>query len=595
MDCTTLLENLRKFEAPRHEALLKRLKEFNHHNQNWFGSPLPQGQDHTEIVKEIFRVIREPFGSSKGKCDVDDMEHEDADNIANAELLKELCGCLKILSRAKEFAHAISNVKGCFSTVLAYGNVTGERVLDCVDSSKKYSTNQQILELMNETETEALRVICNSVFHSKDSRSVYKEHCCSQYVTNRLRDQGVLQHHDSRVNSVLVKILFIMSALDTKERDNMRFAFNTVGALINLLERSLRSINENKTYCENDAQRRVFDLQLEEIREILKTLFNLTVKLCDETTLEESDCRNYCLLVEIVKEILTKPFFKCFLHNGLVSDVANVCINLPQSCLSKLVPGVRRRKWEDPVPHKDGYPLEYELKDMSAVVTLVDCLDKELQKGCDVQGNTSQAFSVLVSLCHICRCLRSVRKYLRIQVLPPIRDVSIQPEEADTLKGRIIKLMTHPVINIKTIAADFLFVLCKENPDRLVKHTGYGNAAGLLASRGMLGGRNSKISNDYSSDEDDSDTEEYTAVADMVDPITGGIALKKDGNPCENMTDEEKEANATELMKLVDKMSSLDVIKPAIVGEDGQPQVVDSIEARHLIETRLEKVKEDTK
>ena len=58
-----------------------------------------------------------------------------------------------------------------------------------------------------------------------------------------------------------------------------------------------------------------------------------------------------------------------------------------------------------------------------------------------------------------------------------------------------------------------------------MKHTGYGNAAGLLASRGMLGGRKSKISNDYSSDEDDSDTEEYTAVADMVDPITGLVII----------------------------------------------------------------------
>ena len=71
--------------------------------------------------------------------------------------------------------------------------------------------------------------------------------------------------------------------------------------------------------------------------------------------------------------------------------------------------------------------------------------------------------------------------------------------------------------------------------------------------------------------------------------------MKKDGKPCENMTDEEKEANATELMKLIDKMSSLDVIKPAIVGEDGEPQVLDSDEARQLIKTRLEKVKEDTK
>ena len=54
---------------------------------------------------------------------------------------------------------------------------------------------------------------------------------------------------------------------------------------------------------------------------------------------------------------------------------------------------------------------------------------------------------------------------------------------------------------------------------RLVKHTGYGNAAGLLARRGlMLGGRGGN----YSSDEE-SDTEEYKEVRDQVNPITASI------------------------------------------------------------------------
>ena len=44
--------------------------------------------------------------------------------------------------------------------------------------------------------------------------------------------------------------------------------------------------------------------------------------------------------------------------------------------------------------------------------------------------------------------------------------------------------------------------------NRLVKHTGYGNAAGLLMSRGMLGGKTQPQELMYSEDED-SDTEEY--------------------------------------------------------------------------------------
>ena len=43
---------------------------------------------------------------------------------------------------------------------------------------------------------------------------------------------------------------------------------------------------------------------------------------------------------------------------------------------------------------------------------------------------------------------------------------------------------------------------------RFVKYTGYGNAAGLLAQRGLMtGGRGTSIV--YSSESDDSDTEEY--------------------------------------------------------------------------------------
>ena len=47
--------------------------------------------------------------------------------------------------------------------------------------------------------------------------------------------------------------------------------------------------------------------------------------------------------------------------------------------------------------------------------------------------------------------------------------------------------------------------------NRMVKYTGYGNCAGLLANRGlMLGGQGQ---GDYSSDSEDSETEEYSNLA----------------------------------------------------------------------------------
>lgn len=47
---------------------------------------------------------------------------------------------------------------------------------------------------------------------------------------------------------------------------------------------------------------------------------------------------------------------------------------------------------------------------------------------------------------------------------------------------------------------------------RMIKYTGFGNAAGLFANRGLL----CKTSNpDYSSDSEDSDTEEYLSYKDQ--------------------------------------------------------------------------------
>jgi len=47
---------------------------------------------------------------------------------------------------------------------------------------------------------------------------------------------------------------------------------------------------------------------------------------------------------------------------------------------------------------------------------------------------------------------------------------------------------------------------------RLIKYTGFGNAAGLLANRGLLGGGKGPTVGSYSSDED-SDTSEYKEVS----------------------------------------------------------------------------------
>ena len=173
--------------------------------------------------------------------------------------------------------------------------------------------------------------------------------------------------------------------------------------------------------------------------------------------------------------------------------------------------------------------------------------------------------------------------------------------------------MTHLDTDVKHCAADLLFVLCKENgktrPARLlcmnerhwtnlfrhkdkkrqqmvfinfhfcvipyplllllplllppapvrrfVKYTGYGNAAGLLATRGLLcgqGGRRMSLSAGSYSSDSDSDTEEYRQVKDRINPVTGRVEVEH-SNPMEGMTEEEKEEEAKTLMMLFNKLS----------------------------------------
>merc|ERR1711923_281558 len=114
---------------------------------------------------------------------------------------------------------------------------------------------------------------------------------------------------------------------------------------------------------------------------------------------------------------------------------------------------------------------------------------------------------VLKVACMLSAGYPDVRKYYRSLALPPITDVKVRPEEGDSPKAVLCRLLTSSDSTLSVMVAEFLFILCKESVRRLVKHTGYGNAAGLLARKGlMLGGRGD---DNYSDTDTDSDTEDY--------------------------------------------------------------------------------------
>ncbi|KAG9334391.1 hypothetical protein JZ751_008140 [Albula glossodonta] len=139
----------------------------------------------------------------------------------------------------------------------------------------------------------------------------------------------------------------------------------------------------------------------------------------------------------------------------------------------------------------------------------------------------------------------------------PCLDVLLIP------KGNKLKETLLPSLNLLTESAR----IHRETRKFLrTKYTGYGNAAGLLAARGLMrGGRDPGL---YSEDED-SDTEEYREAKPHINPVTGRVEDEQP-NPMEGMTEEQKEYEAMKLVNMFDKLSRDHVIQPMKLGADGK-------------------------
>ncbi len=243
---------------------------------------------------------------------------------------------------------------------------------------------------------------------------------------------------------------------------------------------------------------------------------------------------------------------------------------------------------------------EYEGKNVEAITLILSFMSKHvnnyLNKPCG--SNADQLYPVLLLLSLMSKSNKIIRHYCRQKILPPLKkkDVLSLPQEGLSIRNRLVRLMTDANVQLKRLGAQFLFILCKESVSRLVKYSGYGNAAGLLAEAGLMlsshGDRNA-----YSSDSDDSDTEDYKNLENYINPITGRVEIDEsdknavnidDGDKkvfklkkdiFEGMSEEQKEYEAIQIVNAIDKLSKSGAIKQATIGPDGRP-----IEMQHVLQ-----------
>ncbi|XP_038612225.1 synembryn-B isoform X2 [Tachyglossus aculeatus] len=412
---------------------------------------------------------------------------------------------------------------------------------------------------------EALKCLCNIVFNSPIAQKLSLELNLAAMLCNLLRkckDQQFI----SDIKCFDLRLLFLLSLLHTDIRSQLRYELQGLPLLTQALE-SAFSIRWTDVYkAALDPNGPPLSLQETECAiEALKALFNVTVDSWNVHS--ESDSHQFRVMAAILRHCLLIMGPTEDKTEELHSNAVNLLSNVPVSCLDVLIsPSTQEETTQEETTEEETdlkyNTMTYNGMNMDAIQVLLNFMEKRIDKGsCYREGLTP----VLSLLTECSRAHRNIRKFIKDQVLPPLRDVTNRPEVGSTVRNKLVRLMTHVDLGVKQIAAEFLFVLCKERVDSLLKYTGYGNAAGLLAARGLLaGGRGDH----WYSDDEDTDTEEYKSAKPNINLITGHLEEPMP-NPLDEMTEEQKEYEAMKLVNMLDKLSREEVIKPMGVRPDG--------------------------
>ncbi|KAM4619196.1 chaperone Ric-8A [Polymixia lowei] len=418
---------------------------------------------------------------------------------------------------------------------------------------------------------EALKSLCNILLHNETGQVVAAELQLMKGVAERLK-----QCHDPTWNHEVrffdLRLTFLLTALRVDIRAQLAQELHGISLLGNQLEATLGlcwpdTLETARAGLEDLAPEELPHLsrqQTERAMEILKILFNITFDTAKRKVDEEEAAEyrhlgailRHCLMSRADGEERTEEFH---------SHIVNLLGNLPLPSLDVLL-----------MPKVQHGSIEYMGVNMDAVNMLLEFMEKRLDRGNKLKETLLPSLNLLTESARI---HRETRKFLRSKVLPPLRDVKNRPEVGNALRNKLVRLMTDIDTDVKNCAAEFLFVLSKESVARFIKYTGYGNAAGLLAARGLL--RGARDSGVYSEDED-SETEEYREAKAHINPVTG-VVEDEQPNPMEGMTEEQKEYEAMKLVHMFDKLSRHNVIEPMQLSSDGKLREINQEDLQKLV------------
>ncbi|XP_064807658.1 synembryn-B isoform X1 [Oncorhynchus masou masou] len=516
MDLNSILS---KIETNNEEEIKRLLHQYNVENSRTFTFDPKEEDLRSRLCQGLLTVLGRQVGSC---CQSTCLE------------------TLRILSRDKRVLGPVGTREGMLVLAGLARLQAGEEGGDSLQEDAQTEEEERVV-------VEALKCLCNVVFNSVAAQQVGADVQLARGLCARLHAAHAGCHE---VGLFSLRLLFLLSALRPDVRGGLQKELHAVGLLTEVLERTLdlRWVGPYEVAHPGLQALPIPAEDNERAMEALKALFNLTLS----DTSDEGGDHQLRLVTAIMRHLLMLKTQTEDKTEEAHSHAINLLSNLPVSCLDVLID----------LPVQGGQE-EYSGKNMDAVQVLLDFMEKRIDKqGANYKEGLTPVLSLLTEGS---RYHREIRRYIKTQVLPPLKEVKVRPEIGSTVRNKLVRLMTHVDMGVKQSAAEFLFVLCKESVDHLLKYTGYGNAAGLLVARGLLaGGRGETL---YSDDED-SDTEEYKSAKPFINPITGHVEEPMP-NPIEDMTEEQKEYEAQKLVNMFDKLSRQQLIRPMGVRRDG--------------------------
>ncbi|XP_028177372.1 synembryn-A [Ostrinia furnacalis] len=520
----------------------KVLKDFLKNNENVFTFPLLYEENRRVILwTALFQRLQQE----------------------SSEKIHDLClAVIRILSRDKTELDSLVCEKW-ITTLIERGGLYNFVSVEDETNSLLDMPNKEIV-------VEALKCLCNIAFNSEVARALCAHTSIDQALIGRLRVYKDIPFKEE-VMLYDMKLLFILTALRQDIKKKIKDVLHGMDYLISglnelLLEATLPESEANASACAIDEQSHYLlqDSHQGIACEILKTQFNLIIHSGSDEPVDEEEEAMYLKLMPVLAALLCAQATSEAKLMELHINIANLLTSVPPMFYSYLTPELTVG---EVCQH------EFEGRNMDALEALVQLLHHRLESTAGTKNQYEDLSPILTVMVKSARGCRAQRKWLRGRVLPPLRDVSRPPERGRTTRNQLCRLLTTPVTAVRDLVAEFLFVLCKEKVGRMVKYTGFGNAAGHLAQKGLLGGGRGA---QYSSSSDDSDTEEYLEAAPHIDPVVGCTRPPR-ADPFEGMTEEQKEYEAMKLVNLFDRMVSEGVVKPARVGPDGRPQPIEHV------------------